>query len=537
MSETTSDSGFKTVLRHMQMHPHGDRLLSSGASFWLFGARVLVLAMAAAEALAWGYLGYLFGDGWVQWVTAFLTGIVIFLVVWMIDVSLLTLDRASEEHALQIFGERPKGGNRTLRTGFAVGTRIFVVVASLTITAPYLSQLVFHKEIHQWIEAEATKKIDKARVDLMAMHAENLAEKDFEIQQKRIKLEAEVAGAGVSGVYGKGPAAIEIEQSILALERDRAQLDKEQKGILTAFEADVATWRDNPGDLATRYNLVLPQSSILSNREALMALRKRPEHQQTELAIKAFLGFIFVGLLILKLFEPRSIKLYLSEVLQGENQRYLAGSFDHLLPENEQSTADTEAMTPQRLYDFLVNVWAPRRDHELKDSESRARHSLERQRITMLEDMMRQFDGIVDRARKELRQDREERDRATKSYQQLMSAIEIVKGDVATFKAQNDELQTTDRFDPRGKAEYGSHVRTKLGQAERKLRELQQAEQAEKQKLDRTRVAVKEAEEALHQRTEDLRRVEAQIQEARTQMIRHFTPPADQPLQPVLVEQ
>jgi hypothetical protein len=59
-------------------------------------------------------------------------------------------------------------------------------------------------------------------------------------------------------------------------------------------------------------------------------------YQNTEIAVKAFLAFVFFGLLLLKLFEPTSIRLYMSEVLQQEYLRYLAGTFDEVLPDSEQ---------------------------------------------------------------------------------------------------------------------------------------------------------------------------------------------------------
>src|SRR5262245_17919340 len=94
-----------SFLGHAQLKPHGDSLLTSSAAFWLNSARVLVFLMAGSEAIAWGYLGYLFGDGMVRWIGAAVTGGVIFLVVWMIDASLITMDRAWREHSAALLGQ------------------------------------------------------------------------------------------------------------------------------------------------------------------------------------------------------------------------------------------------------------------------------------------------------------------------------------------------------------------------------------------------------------------------------------------------
>jgi hypothetical protein len=556
-------SGGLKAPKLLQLRPHGNHLLTSGAAFWLSAARVLVLAMAGAEALAWGYLGYLFGDGWVRWGVACTTGLMIFLVVWIIDVSLLTLDRASEEHGHKIFGELSDSQSLKARTFIAVGTRIFVVVASLTITAPYLSQLVFHKEISQWVDAKATRMIDEARDGLILKHGSRVEEKDADIQQKRDKLEAEVAGTGISGRHGKGPAAFEIERSIAALEQDREQLVVAQQAELSAFETDVAAWRENREAIATKYNLTLPQASILANREGLEALREKPEHRQTELAIKAFLAFIFIGLLILKLFEPRSIRYYLSEVLQQEYSRYLVGAFDELLPLVEKSTATNYDMPPQRLYDFLVNVWSPRRDLMAKEAEAElkeaammrrlaerkaleeAQRAAERERVTelkamerdrvvelkavgreriaVLEEMRGKTERDIQQARVEVQQERKGHEVAAKSHQDLLSAVDIVKGHVNKFVDEAKMLKESDRFDAISKAELETRNRSQLAKAERKLRELENAQDTEKKKLKQAERALDEAEKTLKEHTDELRRIDDQIRKTRMQLVSNIT--------------
>ncbi len=135
------------LTRHLQFRPHGDKLLTSSATFWLFSARVLVFAMAISEAIGWSYLGYLFGEGAGRWASAAFVGVAIFLVVWMIDVSLITLDRAWDEHARLVLGlpdTSPRG--RKLRDASTFVIRIALLLASLTITAPYLAQVVFHND-------------------------------------------------------------------------------------------------------------------------------------------------------------------------------------------------------------------------------------------------------------------------------------------------------------------------------------------------------------------------------------------------------
>ena len=513
-------------LRHLTLRPHGSRLLTAGAAFWLLGAQVLVLAMAFSEAVSWGYLGYLFGNGDMSWIVAVAVGIVIFSVVWMIDVSLLTLDRASEEHAEKIFGERSSSKFSSFKTWFAIASRIFIVVASLTITAPYLAQLVFHKEIEQWIETEAVKRIEAARVALDSPEnqvSQAALEKEAAVIAKRQDLEYEVAGKGLSGIRGEGITSGSMRASLAKLENEWEEAKAAKQKQTEEFEVLVKDWKDQREALASKYNLVLPQASILANREALNALREKPEHRQTELAIQAFLAFIFIGLLILKLFEPRSIRFYLSEVLQQEYARYLAGSFDHVLPVGERSTGDRKAMTPQRLYDFLANVWAPRRAFEAKELEKRVRRSSAEADIKSLEEMLRRIELRLTEAQRQVEQERLEAEEATESYNSLLQAINLVQGHVTSFRQEFNQLpERAAHLDPLAQAEYGTHLRSKLAEATRKLQDLERVEGREKEKLVRTQSDLKEAEEKLRKRKDELARVEEQIQQQQLLLLNRY---------------
>ena len=202
----------ETLLRHLLIEPHGKRLLTTSAAFWFFSARILVFVMAGAETFAWGYLGFLFGEGFVRWVAAAFTGAVIFLVVWMIDVSLITLDRASNQHTQEILG-RASPSRKSL--DFATfGLRIALLIGSLTITAPYLAQVVFNTDIRRFIDQEATTAIDKARQRLVVERAQTAERDGHLINEKRLRLEQEVAGKGLSGRYGEGPAATSMRADI-----------------------------------------------------------------------------------------------------------------------------------------------------------------------------------------------------------------------------------------------------------------------------------------------------------------------------------
>lgn len=460
----------RTLRRHLQFRPHEDRLLTSSAEFWFLSARILVFVMASCEAIAWGYLGFLFGEGFTRWIGAAFAGITIFVVVWMIDVSLITMDRAWREHSAAIL--KPESApvrDKTYRDLFTFGLRIALLAGSLTITAPYLAQVVFQKDIERFIDAEATAAIDQSRKQLAATYDTGIEKKNIEIQNQRAALEREVAGKGLSGRYGMGPAAQAMSRGLDKLETELLAAVQEKEEALNTYASLAQDWRKNREQFAATYNVSLPEVSILENRKALEDLRKRPENRSTELAIKAFLAFIFAGLLLLKLFEPNSVRLYLSEVLQQEYRRYKAGTFDLLLPDTEKSNVAGFTMTPQRLYDFLTRVWGPGRQLEYQEADSRAATQ-----------SLRALESIRAQIRQDIEQVRPARDvasdamvRAKRDLDELNSAIAIVEGDIQNYQSRLNPRTATAPLDHEGHLEYEearlaiqAEVREKLAHAD-----------------------------------------------------------------------
>jgi hypothetical protein len=504
-----------TPLRHLDFRPHGDHLLTSSAAFWLFSARVLVFAMATAEAVAWGYLGFILSDGLLRWFSASFIGITIFLVVWMIDVSLITMDRAWPEHARTILG-RPMESNRRIRDGMTFALRIGLLLGSLTITAPYLAQLVFYQDIQQFNQSLAATRIDSARTQLEQRFAQADAEKARALDAARVAYEREIAGQGPSGRYGDGPTARAMQRTINALTAERAGLAHQRQREISQFDSLTHDPELNRGELATRYNLVIPTQTILGNNAVLKELRKRPEHQQTELAIKAFLLFIFAGLLLLKLFEPYSVRLYFSEVLQQEYDRYRTGAFDEVLPEVERSTARGNAMSPQRLYAFLSNVWSPARLLEENQAESKARMAAA---VNALDSVQRMRDAAI----QDLHQKKVEVERLTRAREeaelastQLDSAIRTVSADVENLAQRLKELALRpDTLDELSWLEHRTTSTRKLMEARRALRELEEMVPAERYRKERCETELTEATRGLRDSAKELEVVEKQLRELR----------------------
>jgi hypothetical protein len=376
----------------------------------------------------------------------------------MIDVSLITMDRAAREHAVAFSdpalssGQPPEHGWGILRDIFTFGLRIALLVGSLTITAPYLAQVVFHKDIQRFSDNEAASALDAARKQITEGFSAQVERKTKALEEKRSLLEQEVAGKGLSGKYGMGPAAQTLAKDVKALEEERDAQLRAKDAAISAYDRLAGDWRINRDTLQAQYNVDLPQTSILQNRKALEELRKRPENRSTELAIRAFLAFIFAGLLLLKLFEPGSVRLYLSDALQQEFNSYVAGTFDPMLPTTEQSTAKNFTMSPQRFFDFLVRtgIRARRLAEENEDAIKRAIAS--NRTLAELDQVRENMERELQQLRKDHLSARETLDQKTHAAKTWETAMTVVQGDIQYLKDSLDSAQQT-MAEPEGRIE------------------------------------------------------------------------------------
>jgi peptidoglycan hydrolase CwlO-like protein len=499
-----------TLWQYVQLRPHGARLLTSSARFWFRSVSALILAMACAEGVAWSYLGYLFGTGTARWLTAGFAGAMMFTVVWIVDTSLVTLDRAWAEHARTLLGVKmPSPVKVFARDAARFGLRIGLLCASLTVTAPYLAQVVFHPDIEASIRASAVKSLNSARSALAVRYDNQLLGLQTAIAAQNGAYEREVAGKGTSGRYGNGPAAQAMLADAAKLDRERERVQREKADALTRFNSLAADWQSNRDQISALYAVKLSRTSILENRRILDELRKRPENRETEWAIRVFLAIVFLGVLLLKIFEPSSVRLYLSEVLQQEYSRYLAGAFDGMLLNFEKSTAPKPCMPPQRLYEFLARVWVPANSHPRTVAAA--------QSLAMLENIRLQINSELEQVSNQAGRVCNEANEASRSLVELRSAITMVSGDVDQFTAELNGIEKrTSSLDMQARVEYESYLRGKLASANLKLHELQDAIPSEMERHQRACQAVTDLESRLNEKQAELISTQEKIRAIRS---------------------
>jgi hypothetical protein len=203
----------------------------------------------------------------------------------------------------------------------------------------------------------------------------------------------EAAGQGLSGRYGRGAAVIAMEQRAADLQRRIAVVSSERDSSLFAFD------RASAQVLSTRFGVPLLDDGLRSRSEVLSVLMENPDYSGTQVALGVFLSFLFLGLLILKLFQPRSVAIYYSEQLQSLYTDYTQGKFDeHLDPHDRARTG--APMTPQRFEEWcLLSYRNVREEDERRRRTEQAIQTHERKMRTWVDDLRLQED-LLDERRK-----------------------------------------------------------------------------------------------------------------------------------------
>ena len=384
----------RSLLSQFTLRPHGDQLLSPTARFWIFCARVLILIMATAEAVSWGYVGSLFGSGFMSFLTGLAAAVSLFFVIWLVDATFVTMD-TSRAYYHKLLATDDQLSSEVEQRKFYAGLAIrgVIVVVSLWITAPFLAQLVFRRDVIDTIAARNRSAIAASREALATKYEQQLGPLDSALNQAQTAGIAEASGQGPSGRYGRGAAVIAIEQRITDLQRRIASIANERDSVLFAYD-------NSPGtELARRFGVPLLDDGLRSRSEVLDIMMDNPDYSGAKVALAVFLSFLFLGLLILKLFQPRSVAIYYSEQLQSLYTDYSQGKFDEHLDPHDRARVGAP-MTPQRFEE-----WALRSYRQVRDEDARRRvteetiQTHERKMRTWVEDLRLQED-LLDERRK-----------------------------------------------------------------------------------------------------------------------------------------
>lgn len=312
------------IIFFMTLRQSGNNLLTSGAKGYLIAMSVIMILVAVAEGVAWGYFGTAFIPA-NPMVSGLVLGVFIFLLIWFFDRMLLTSDFMEHEHRLRLNGgvETKEDINKSKHTQYRLTAffiaRLVIALASLWIAAPYVTQLVFNADIQnkqQEYFQQAVLDVKQKYQDTQQIELQKLSHK---IEQKNNEYQKEIAGGvgSLSGYKGVGVTAKAIGQELEELKSQYQQLNVETKQRLKKIE--LALKNRDYAEL-TALEIRVDKDSPILRRKAIkdIQLQYPQEFAEVERTVRGLLLILAIILLGMKFMQFATVKLYFSSNLQSK---------------------------------------------------------------------------------------------------------------------------------------------------------------------------------------------------------------------------
>lgn len=266
-------------------------------------------------------------------------GTFVFLLLWFFDRTMATHDILKDTHGHLLENKPLEQGWRhylNKHKQFVIFiARIGIVIGSLYITAPFLTQFVFKADIEAQIAEKYKRNIEVAKNELLGKMDMQISQDELEKDIIHQKLQSEVAGKQGSK-YGIGPIAQTIEKELIQHTQDLEQL--KQKRIDTENQINQAIINQDEQMLKS-FGILIPKDSPTARQDAIQALQNEPAFVTTNRAVEFFLGGLGIILILAKILQPKSLQMYFSSRLQEKWRLYCAGKYDEFLPNHQKSTS------------------------------------------------------------------------------------------------------------------------------------------------------------------------------------------------------
>ncbi|WP_019520492.1 DUF4407 domain-containing protein [Faucicola boevrei] len=352
----------KRIWYFLTFKTYQNNLLTSGGANYLSVIAVIVSLAALSEAFAWGHFGSTFTPD-NPYLGGLTLGIFIFLLFWFFDRTMVTQDMMGEEHAKILEGDEynPSFLNK-YKSNFIFLIRLCIVMGSLYITAPFLTQLVFKTDIENEMQVQYQTSIENAKQETLGNIEKKLREQETYIREINQKLQQEISGKRGTG-YGKGVVAQSIETELNTANSEFENL--KQQLATTKTTLDTAIIQDDTKTLES-FGIFMVKDSPIFRENSIQKLKTEPAFQNTQYAVDGFLILVGVILILSKLLQPSSLKMYYSSRLQEAWANYKNGNYDDYLLESEKSIYMPNMPIPQTFEKIAIH-YAQTKNERIKD--------------------------------------------------------------------------------------------------------------------------------------------------------------------------
>lgn len=319
--------------RLVTLKPYDHHLADGVVEIWLVFVRLSIVAIALCDALAWSYLGYVTATGAAAYLVAVVAGVIAFTLVGSLDASFVMSD-ATTQAAKPVDDPKTAGRSRVQRVTtwlqrnvrknhLAVIARVSLVALTFLVTAPALTLFFFSEDIDAAISRANEQTEANKRSSIEKEYDAKLQTSRTQLAKRMQDLETEISGTGRSRRYGPGPTSEAIRRDVVQLETLISNSEAAKKKELAEFDA--AT----PVERAKRWGVDLQREGPETRARAVAELESSPSFRNMRNNIKWFLGFMFLSLMTLKLFQPKAVKHYYSDELQAAYANYRAGTYNN----------------------------------------------------------------------------------------------------------------------------------------------------------------------------------------------------------------
>jgi hypothetical protein len=315
----------RVLSQFLTLAPYGNHLSDSVVRTWRGFATLNIAAIAVCDAMAWAYLAYSTTPRGSSYLAATIVGTLVLCLIVTLDISMVTHDTTKRT-----------SGHGHPRWWMAVAIRVAFVVLSFSITAPFITQIFFSRDVRAFAERFAAEARETARAKIAHRYDVLLEANRGKASQLAAALSKELAGHGASSQFGSGPVAASLRRELAWAESEITRVELARDRELNAFDLG------SSATLSQHYGSQIDSRSATARILALSELQKSKQFISASRSIRLFIAFLFLGLLVLTAFKPEQVRVYYSEEVQAAYEQYIAGLF------GEMAFAAPREMTPVR---------------------------------------------------------------------------------------------------------------------------------------------------------------------------------------------
>lgn len=233
-SRPRADADRLRLIDYLRLQPYRRSLLTPAAATWIGSARIMILLMATIEGFVWGAVGFSLVPTASAWlgppVAAFLFALM-FLVIWIIDASLIMSEKPSLN--AQAGDQRLSAAAPILRWLLGLLVRVAIVAISLYVTAPFVEKLIRADDLATWHQGQVERYVEERAGALSAQVEARVAQRETGYRARIQGLEQQINA---------------IDEALAAEREDRDRLRTEYQPELEVLAQDLAEARRRVGD-------------------------------------------------------------------------------------------------------------------------------------------------------------------------------------------------------------------------------------------------------------------------------------------------